>query len=96
MTAAFFKENKSSISKKIAKSLYPENLRGSTSQLERYAACAFSYFMQYGLKLQERQEHTIEAYDIGNIVHDALDMYTKILLAGNRRWQDVEKKEQKR
>ena len=49
--------------------------------------------MQYGLKLQERQEHTIEAYDIGNIVHDALDMYTKILLAGNRRWQDVDKKE---
>lgn len=96
LTAAFFKENKSSISKKIAKSLYPENLRGSTSQLERYAACAFSYFMQYGLKLQERQEHTIEAYDIGNIVHDALDMYTKILLAGNRRWQDVDKKEQEK
>lgn len=96
LTAAFFKENKSSISKKTAMSLYPENLRGSTSQLERYAACAFSYFMQYGLKLQERQEHSIEAYDIGNIVHDALDMYTKILLAGNRKWQDVSKKEQEK
>ena len=43
LKAAFFKENKSSISKKVAKSLYPENLRGSTSQLERYAACAFSF-----------------------------------------------------
>ncbi|MDY5180898.1 PD-(D/E)XK nuclease family protein, partial [Butyribacter sp.] len=96
LRAAFFKENKSSISKEIAKRLYPENLRGSTSQLERYAACAFSYFMQYGLKLQERQEHSIEAYDIGNIVHDALDMYTKILLANNKRWQDIEKKEQER
>ncbi len=96
LKAAFFKENKSSISKKVAKSLYPENLRGSTSQLERYAACAFSYFMQYGLKLQERQEHNIEAYDIGNIVHDTLDMYTKILLANNMKWQDVDKKEQER
>ena len=96
LKAAFFKENKSSISKKVAKSLYPENLRGSTSQLERYAACAFSYFMQYGLKLQERQEHSIEAYDIGNIVHDTLDMYTKILLANNMKWQDVDKKEQER
>ena len=52
--------------------------------------------MQYGLKLQERQEHSIEAYDIGNIVHDTLDMYTKILLANNMKWQDVDKKEQER
>ena len=48
------------------------------------------------LKAEERQEHTIEAYDIGNIVHDALDMYTKILLAGNRRWQDVDKKKSRK
>lgn len=58
-------------------------------------ACAFSYFMHMDLNFR-RDRNTPGSYDIGNIVHDALDMYTKILLAGNRRWQDVDKKEQEK
>lgn len=66
------------------KALYHDILTGSTSQFERYAACAFSYFMRYGLNLQERAEHQVEFFDIGNIVHEALELYTKELIKEGR------------
>ena len=57
VNASFYREVKSKISERAARALYHDVFRGSTSQLERYAACAFSYFAQYGLKLEERAEH---------------------------------------
>lgn len=69
-------------------------MTGSTSQFERYAACAFSYFLQYGLHLRERQEHQVEFFDIGNIVHEALELYTRQLITEKKKWQDISEKEQ--
>lgn len=92
--ASFYRETKTTLSQAAVKALYREVLTGSTSQFERYASCAFSYFMRYGLHLQERQEHQVEFFDIGNIVHEALELYTKELLQEKKRWQDVPEEEQ--
>ena len=92
--ASFYREQKSQISREAAKSLYGDILRVSTSQLERYAACAFSYFVQYGLKLEERAEHKVEFFDIGNIVHEALELYTAKLLKAGRQWGELSEEEQ--
>ena len=43
VNASFYREVKSKISQKAAKALYNEVFRGSTSQLERYAACIFIF-----------------------------------------------------
>ncbi len=93
--AAFYREVKSKISEKAARALYKEVFRGSTSQLERYAACAFSYFARYGLKLEERAEHKVEFFDIGNIVHEALQLYTEKLLKAGKQWWELTEKEQR-
>ena len=93
--AAFYIEGKSKISSEAAKGIYGEILKGSTSQFEKYAACAFSYYMQYGLKLEERQERKVEFFDIGNIVHTALEIYTKRLLKSGKKWQDLDEEQQK-
>lgn len=92
--AAFYKEMNSQISKEAAVALYHRILYGSTSQFEKFAACAFSYFMRYGLKLNERQEHKVEFFDIGNIVHDALDLYTQKLIKEQKQWGDLSEEEQ--
>lgn len=92
--ASFYREIKSKISEKAAKALYHDVFRGSTSQLERYAACAFSYFAQYGLRLEERAEHKVEFFDIGNIVHEALQLYTDKLLKAKKQWWELSEKEQ--
>ena len=74
--------------------MYHDILTGSTSQFERYAACAFSYFMRYGLNLQERAEHQVEFFDIGNIVHEALELYTKDLIKEGKNWNEISEAEQ--
>ena len=91
--AAYYVEPESRISKAAAAALYQEIITGSTSQFERYSSCPFAYFMQYGLHLEERQEHQVELFDVGNIVHEALEQYTKELLKRNLDWQDLPEEE---
>lgn len=92
--AAFYKEPVSQISRAAARALYQDILYGSASQLERYASCAFAYFMRYGLRLSEREERQVEFFDIGNIIHEALELYTEQLLTQGKRWQDLAQEEQ--
>lgn len=87
--AAYYVEPESRISRAAAAALYQKIITGSTSQFERYSSCPFAYFMQYGLRLEERQEHQVELFDVGNIVHEALEQYTKELLKRNLDWQDL-------
>lgn len=94
MDAAFYREERTELSREVVRALYHDILTGSTSQFERYAACAFSYFMRYGLNLQERAEHQVEFFDIGNIVHEALELYTKDLIKEGKNWNEISEAEQ--
>ncbi len=94
LEASFYRETKTSLSKEVVRLLYQDTLTASISQFERYSSCAFSYFMRYGLQLHERMEHQVAFFDIGNIVHDALDLYTQKLIAEGRSWEDVSEEEQ--
>ncbi|MDE6852732.1 MAG: PD-(D/E)XK nuclease family protein, partial [Lachnospiraceae bacterium] len=93
LEAAFYVEPESRITRAAAAALYQEVITGSTSQFERYSSCPFAYFMQYGLHLEERQEHQVELFDVGNIVHEALEQYTKELLKRQMDWQDLPEEE---
>lgn len=94
MAAAFYREEQTELSREVVRALYREVLTGSTSQFERYAACAFSYFMRYGLNLHERLEHQVEFFDIGNIVHEALELYTRELIKEGKNWNEISGPEQ--
>ncbi len=93
--ASFYREGKSMISKKAVRALYGSAFKGSISQLERYAACAFSYFAKYGLRLEERAEREVEFFDIGNVVHEALNLYTQKLIKSGKQWPDLSEEEQR-
>lgn len=64
------------ISKTVAKVLYGEVSPYSATRLEKFAACAFAHFLQYGLKLTERAEYEFHAMDMGNIMHRALENFS--------------------
>ena len=49
------------------------DLRLSVSKLEKYASCPYEYFLQYILGLNERPEKKLEYYDVGIIIHSALE-----------------------
>jgi ATP-dependent helicase/nuclease subunit B len=61
--------------------LYGESLTMSVSKLENFASCPFKFFLDFGIKPFERKELRIEYYDIGNIFHDCIEKFTKLIIA---------------
>lgn len=93
LAAAFSPLLPTRIRPETAKALYGTVLKGAATRMERYASCAFSFFMQYGLKLTERDLHDLGAPDIGNVYHLALEQYGKLLAASGREWTGVSDEE---
>ena len=63
----------------------------SVSRLEKYANCAYAYFLQYTLGLQERQVKEIDNRDIGNILHFAMErLYRHVHDNMDNDWSQVD------
>lgn len=45
------------------------------SQIESYFNCPYLHFLRYGLGLQERPQPELQVADIGNIIHEVLEIY---------------------
>ena len=90
LKAAFEFRKNPSITGESAKELYGTILTGSVSRLEKYASCAYSHFLKYGLKLEERQEFKVGAIELGNIYHKAVEEYGKRLKKRDIRWHDTD------
>lgn len=69
--------------------LYGKNLTLTVSKLERYNQCPFAYFVRYGLKAEKRKEYIMDTPDMGILVHDVLDGFTKRLQTDRLDWKDV-------
>lgn len=82
-----------SVSESIAHVIYGKTLQGSVTRLEKYATCAYAYFLQYGLRLSEREEFSFEMNDMGSVFHQALENYGKLLKAQNMTWFDPNEEE---
>lgn len=55
------------------KKLYGQSLYLSASQIDKQAQCRLSYFLQYGIKAQERKEAKIDPAEFGTYVHWVLE-----------------------
>ncbi len=53
--------------------LYGSTLNLSASQIDRQAECRLSYFLRYGLRVQERKEATVDPAEFGTYVHAVLE-----------------------
>ncbi len=84
--AAFFRYRDVPLGKEIAHALYGNVLYGSVSRLEQYAACAYSYFLQYGLSLKERELFGFEAVDMGTLFHGVLERFSHLLEENGSDW----------
>ena len=73
LDASFGGYREERISKAVTGALYGKNIAGSISRLEKYAACAYAQFLNYGLRLSKRQEYEFAAVDMGNLFHQALE-----------------------
>lgn len=83
---AFFRYEGSILGGEIAHALYGTILRSSVSRLEQYASCAYSYFLQYGLSLKERETFSFEAVDMGTLFHGILEQFSILLEENGSDW----------
>ncbi len=63
------------IKKENIDKLYGNTLNTSISKLEKYRSCPFSYYLQYGLKLKEKEELKIQAFNTGSFMHEVIDEF---------------------
>ncbi len=89
--AAFMQYQHSPLSQMVARTIYGTMLENSVSRLEQYAACAYAHFLQYGLKLKERELYQFEQMDLGNIYHSVLEVFAGKLEENQYTWFDFPK-----
>ena len=77
------------IGKSAARALYGTVLDNSATQLERFAACAYAHFLQYGLGITERPEYEFRASDMGNVIHQALERFSVNLKKNRMSWRNL-------
>ena len=73
----FCRKTRGHYQQSVAKALYGEVSPYSATRLERFAACAFAHFLQYGMKLTERVEYEFKPMDMGNVMHEALESFAE-------------------
>ena len=93
--AAYDSKRTKGIDKAVSRALYGDTLEGSVTRLERYAACAYAHFLQYGLLLKEREKYGFESMDFGNVLHEILERYSSRLKERCQSWVQIEEEQQK-
>ena len=91
--SAFAGKPEDIISQSVAKALYGEVSPYSATRLERFAACAFAHFLQYGMKLTERVEYEFKPMDMGNVMHEALESFAEEVRKRGMKWTELTEQE---
>lgn len=73
----------------VAERLYGNPLRTSVSQLEKFAACPFQFFVAQGLRTEERRYFELDVREQGSFQHEVLAQFHLELAGEGKRWRDV-------
>ena len=93
MQYAFFRYTNNPLTAYVAKLLYGDELQNSVTRLETFARCAYAHFLQYGMRLKEREGFEFEAVDLGNVFHGVLEAFSARLEEENTDWLHFTKEE---
>lgn len=64
--------------------LYGQKIGASVSKMESFYQCEYQYFLNYGLRLQERELFELDPRVTGEFFHQVLDEMFKILVTQNK------------
>lgn len=90
-----YKKSEDCLTEEIASKLYGEVLKNSVTRLEKFAGCPYAHFLSYGLRLKEREIHEFEAVDLGNVFHNAMELYSEKMKANKKDWKTIDVETQK-
>lgn len=79
----FIKNNIKKIDYEYIQKIYNLPLSSSISQIQNYARCPFSYYMNYGIRPQKRQNSNIDNTTTGSILHRYMEKFSNEILEKN-------------
>ena len=91
--AAFSRYHPVPLSKDTARKIYGRSICGSVTRLETAANCYLRQFLQYGLRLKERELYTFKANDSGSILHDSIQRFGLLLQKEGIAWTEFTKEQ---
>ncbi len=78
------------LSSAVAEQLHgPAVLRTSVSRIENFAACPFKFFVESGLKAQERKRFEVDSRQRGSFQHEVLARFHAEKKPGKGEWRDL-------
>lgn len=63
------------ITKENLEKMYGDTIFTSISRLEQYRKCPFSFYLKYGLNINEKDNFEIQNIDTGTFMHDVIDSF---------------------
>ena len=90
-SSLFYTNQTIQLSKQVADELYGDTIQASVSRMELFNSCAFTHFVQHGLRLRERQIFRLEAPDIGELFHAAIKYISDTVNTQNLSWAQLTK-----
>lgn len=63
------------ITKENLEKMYGDTIFTSISRLEQYRKCPFSFYLKYGLNINEKDTFQIQNIDTGTFMHDTIDSF---------------------
>lgn len=91
--ALVFTNHLEPLTPKQVRELYGTTIRNSVTSLETYGQCPFRYYVRYGLRPGERPVYEVSIPDMGELLHDSLQQYTRWMEEKNIPWNQVEEEE---
>lgn len=73
--------------------LYGNILNTSISRLEKYRSCPFSYYLQYGLRLKEKEQLKIQSLNTGSFMHETIDQFFEYVRQENINLAEIEEEQ---
>lgn len=83
------------IKPEVIERLYGNTITTSVSKLETFAKCPFSYYLQYGLKIKEKEQLKIQSFDTGSFMHELIDEFFKKIKEENINLAEIVNDEEK-
>ncbi len=77
------------IKKENIEKLYGSTLNTSISRLEKYRSCPFSYYLQYGLKLKEKEQLKVQSFNTGSFMHETIDKFFEFVKQENLKLEEL-------
>ena len=93
LKALNYTNNPEKITKENIDRMYGNTLKTSVSRLEQYRRCPFSYYLKYGLKINDKDEAKVETVDTGTFLHDIIDAFFEELDEKNKNIKEISNEE---